>query len=289
MRIVSWNIQWGRGADGALDLSRTFAALHALDADVICLQEVAVNFAGLAGGETGNQVQAFASAFPGYQLAYGPCVDLCRGPDGESFGNMILTRLPLLQAWRHLLPWPADGSVPSMQRGCVEVLLDTGGTLLRVMSTHLEYYSASVRLAQARALAALQGEACALGRAAWASKRASGPFAPRPRPSSAVLCGDFNCKPDEPAYQAVQADAGGEPWCDAWRAQPAPGVHAPTVGIKGAEWPASPYCCDFMFVSRDLVPWVRSVRVDTDTAASDHQPVLLELGLPGAGGSTSPR
>ena len=41
MRLSSWNIQWGRGADGKVDLQRTVNALKAIgDLDVICLQEI---------------------------------------------------------------------------------------------------------------------------------------------------------------------------------------------------------------------------------------------------------
>ena len=51
MRLLTWNIQWGRGADGRVDLARTVAAIRAAgEVDVICLQEVACNFPGLAGG-----------------------------------------------------------------------------------------------------------------------------------------------------------------------------------------------------------------------------------------------
>ena len=41
MRILSWNIQWGRGIDGRVDLERTVAVIAAGNPDVICLQEVA--------------------------------------------------------------------------------------------------------------------------------------------------------------------------------------------------------------------------------------------------------
>jgi endonuclease/exonuclease/phosphatase family metal-dependent hydrolase len=34
----------------------------------------------------------------------------------------------------------------------------------------------------------------------------------------------------------------------------------------------SPYCCDFVFVTPDLVPRLRSIRIDADNRASDHQP-----------------
>ena len=39
MRLLTWNIQWGRGADGRVDLARTVAAIRAAgEFDVICLQ-----------------------------------------------------------------------------------------------------------------------------------------------------------------------------------------------------------------------------------------------------------
>ena len=280
MRIVSWNIQWGRGADGVVDLARTIKVMRGFDADVLCLQEVSVDFAGLSGGPTGDQLAALSAAFAGYAAIYGPAVDLGGEPGGTSFGNLILSRAPVLQVWRHLLPWPADGAVPSMQRGCVEAVVEHEGVPIRVLTTHLEYYSSLARLAQAQRLAQLQAEVCEFELAPRSTKEA-GPFSPRPRPSRAVLCGDFNCRADEAAHRAVQADVAAQPWRDAWRALGDVREHAPTVGLHGAEWPDSPYCCDFFFISANLLPAVHSVDVASATAASDHQPVVLELALAG--------
>jgi endonuclease/exonuclease/phosphatase family metal-dependent hydrolase len=39
-----------------------------------------------------------------------------------------------------------------------------------------------------------------------------------------------------------------------------------------------PFTCDFVFASRDLRPRLRAMSVDGSSRASDHQPVLLELG-----------
>ena len=36
-------------------------------------------------------------------------------------------------------------------------------------------------------------------------------------------------------------------------------------------------CCDYVFVTPDLVPRLKSIRIDAQTQASDHQPVLLEF------------
>ncbi len=63
----------------------------------------------------------------------------------------------------------------------------------------------------------------------------------------------------------------------AWRACYSDIPHLNTVGLNGAEWPDRAYCCDYFFVSADLVDRVESVAVDQLTAASDHQPVILTL------------
>ena len=55
MKLLSWNIQWGRGLDGQVDLPRILRTIAGIgDFDVICLQEVAVNFPGLPGSSGDN-------------------------------------------------------------------------------------------------------------------------------------------------------------------------------------------------------------------------------------------
>jgi len=45
MKLITWNIQWGLGMDGRLDLARIVAEARRLaDFDVLCLQEVADGF-----------------------------------------------------------------------------------------------------------------------------------------------------------------------------------------------------------------------------------------------------
>lgn len=298
MRLLSWNIQWGRGADGRVDLARSAAVIRAAgEFDVICLQEVACKLAGLAGGAREDEVAFFAAAFPEHEPVFGAGLDV---PDGEGgrayFGNLLLSRRPVGQVFRHLLPSPADPAYPAMQRVCVEAVVDAPWGPLRVMSTHLEYYSQRQRRAQVEALRALQAQAADLARLPPMGKDASPAFAARPRPASAVLCGDFNCEPGSDAYRALQrplpppddapanANANAHPagalrpnWVDAWPLVHGARPHAPSVGLHGADWPDRAYCCDFFFVSADLAPRVRALEVLADTAASDHQPVVLTL------------
>lgn len=280
MRIVSWNIQWGRGADGRVDLARTVAVLREAAADVICLQEVASNFPGLPGGAREDAPALLAEAFPGFEAVYGAALDV---PDGEGgrarFGNLLLSRLPLGQAFRHLLPFPADPAVPGMPRVCVEAVVSAPWGGLRILTTHLEYYSAPQRAAQVAALCALQEEAAGHARMTPPGKESNPTFAARPRPASAVVCGDFNCEPGSAEYlRMFQVPAAGTPsWRDAWRVLHPDAAHAPTVGLHGAEWPDRAYCCDFAFVTEDIAARVRSLQVLAGTAASDHQPIVLEL------------
>lgn len=280
MRIVSWNIQWGRGADGVVDLARTRDTLTGLGTpELICLQEVAVNFPGLPGGPPQDGVAWLAAAFPGYEPVYAPGLDVGDGAGGRSrFGNLLLSRLPVLQSFRHLLPWPADPGVPSMQRACAEAVVAAAGGPLRVLTTHLEYYSRRQRMAQVEALRLLQAEAAGHAQDGPGKDKAAA-FALRPRPACAVLCGDFNFEPHSPEYIRLEApiDELTPDWADAWAALRPDEPHAPSVGLHGAEWPDRRYCCDFFFVTGDLVDRLGAIRVEAETAASDHQPVVLEI------------
>lgn len=280
MRLLSWNIQWGRGADGRVDLARTAAdARRACDADLVCLQEVAVNFPTLAGSRGEDQVALLAAAYPEHRAIYGVATDLPDGQGGRSrFGNLVLSRLPVLQVFRHALPWPADATVPSMQRACLEVVVAAPDGPLRVLTTHLEYYSAAQRRAQVRALRHIHAEGSAQALTPPARKDANPAFAAAPRGLSAVVCGDFNFTPDCPEHrQLVRAFAGSTPrLADAWRARQGRRRHPDTVGLHGAEWPDFPYCCDFAFVTPDIARRLLRVEVATETAASDHQPLMVE-------------
>ncbi|MDD3352601.1 endonuclease/exonuclease/phosphatase family protein [Zoogloea sp.] len=285
MRLLSWNIQWGRGADGVVNLSRTIAAIRMLgNFDVICLQEVSVGFASLHGGEPVDEVAVLASAFPEYSAHYAEGVDVPDGEGGRScFGNLTLSRLPVGQVFRHSLPRPPDEGVPSMPRVCLEVVISGPRGPVRVLNTHLEYYSRVQRMTQVAALSGLQCDVVRLASATDANHRETSPdspFACWPRPVSAVVCGDFNCEPGSPEYYRmtapVAADVPG--WEDAWRVCYGDIPHLATVGLNGAEWPDRRYCCDFFFISGDLVDRVEAVAVDQATGASDHQPVMLTLG-----------
>lgn len=282
MKLLTWNIQWGRGADGRVDLDRVAAhALRLADADVLCLQEVSSAYPELPGCDGSNQFKGLADRLPGYMAVDGVATDTPH-PDGgrRAFGNMILSRYPVLQVFRHLLPWPVDAGVPSMQRIALEATLDTPRGAVRVTTTHLEYYSPRQRAAQVERLRELHREAVGQAGCQRPGELSEGAFAFVPRAAASVLAGDFNCLPESPDRVRLLApfDDATPAYLDAWELVHPGHAHAPTVGLYDKlQWPGAPFTFDFVFVSSDMANRVRDLQVDTASDASDHQPMLLVL------------
>lgn len=295
MRLLTWNIQWGRGLDGRVDLVRIAREIEAHAPDVVCLQEVVRGFPELTqGGVTADdQPAVLADLFTGWSSAYAPALDVAqRAGTRRQFGNMLLTRLPLLEVRRHALPMPADASVPAMPRAALECTVMAPWGPLVVVTTHLEYYSARQRLAQVAVLRRLLAENVAHAQTPRPSGGVGEPhFAAMPRSAGMVLCGDFNCPPDSPELMALQAPLSADEMLaagasavpprlcfeDAWRQVHGTLAHAPTAGrVASTDFPA-PVCFDFAFVSTSLACRVQTIRVDAATSASDHQPVTVDF------------
>jgi endonuclease/exonuclease/phosphatase family metal-dependent hydrolase len=277
MKLITWNIQFGVGIDGRNDLARIVAeAQRIADFDVLCLQEVADNFPELKDNRGEDQFVEIARLLPGYTAISGIAVDV-PAPDGrrKRFGNMLLSRLPVGQVLRHLLPWPADAA-KSMPRVLIEAVVTASFGPVRVMTTHLEYYSVPLRLAQVEGVREAHRLACA--RAARPPLPADNMFRPYPSTRSAILTADFNMRTSDPAYARLSAPFGDETsaWLDAWTLRHRGTPHPHSFCIHDQRYD-QPHCCDFIFVTGDLAPRVANIFYDTATRASDHQPVLIEL------------
>jgi endonuclease/exonuclease/phosphatase family metal-dependent hydrolase len=251
------------------------------DFDVLCLQEVSAGYPELPGCDGGDQFEGLAQRLPGYAAVHGVATD-CPHPSGRRrrFGNMAFSRLPVGPVFRHLLPWPADPAVPSMQRIALELTLNTPMGPLRVTTTHLEWYSPLQRAAQVEALRALHQEACSQAAQSRPGVSSEGPFEWVPRGGPAVLVGDFNFKPNTPEHVRLQSpiDASTPSYRDAWELLNPGLLHPPSVGVHDqAQWPGPPFTMDFAFVSEDIAARVKALHIDLVSDASDHQPVLLEL------------
>ena len=294
MKLVTWNTQWCCGLDGVVSPQRIVDGARALaDFDVLCLQEIAVNYPRLRGDASADQAQAVASLLPGYQVFFGAAVDEYTAEGRQRFGNLVATRLPVLRVQHHPLPYPADGGVSSMPRMCTVVTVkDPVLGAVRVMTTHLEFYSRKQRMAQAIALRELHAEYCAQAAAQPEPSDDGSPFQTKAHTTRAILCGDFNleahepeyaeiCKPFGPADRMGTASAainsGAWQLWDSHRLLHGEAPHVPTFRLEDRTYGPEPVACDFVFVSGALKDRVRSLRVDLATRASDHQPVAVEL------------
>jgi endonuclease/exonuclease/phosphatase family metal-dependent hydrolase len=138
LRVLTWNVHFG-------DPDRLAEVIAESGADVVALQEVDVHKQ-----RSGCRHQAFDVADRlGMHARFGANIhsgEEC-GEQPALYGDALLSRHPILE-WRHVL-LPNQGGE---QRGLVEAVLDVSGHRVRVVSTHLEYASASERKAQAQAV-----------------------------------------------------------------------------------------------------------------------------------------
>jgi endonuclease/exonuclease/phosphatase family metal-dependent hydrolase len=249
LRIASYNLLHGihLAAGGAVDLDAVAAAIAALDADVVALQEVD---RGLARSGDVDQVAGLADRL-GVTGVF--CPALLGDPgtswttvgdgdaDGPAYGVGVLSRLPLLGHDRVALPGGGPGSrrpgaTPTRPgwdrepRTALAVDVATPAGPLSVITTHLSYLPW-------RAVRQLQ-EAATPG---------AGPR---------VLCGDLNLP--AVAVRAVLrgwAHAGGGPTYPSWQ---------PRTQL------------DHVLVDGNVV--VRAARTTTRTT-SDHLPLVVDVEL----------
>ncbi len=276
MRLLTWNIQCGKGCDGVTDLARIVSIARKFSgADVYCFQEVSDNFANLGGGK--DQSAELASLLPGYVPVFRPATEAVDA-DGRAhrFGNITLSRLPVMQIANHLLPWPGAASVRSMRRHALDVTVQAAFGPLRVVNTHLEYHSVSQRDAQIARLLDLQQEASTGVMTAGAHKE---PYAAQTLAASSLLCGDFNFDVSDRQHAMIaESDRPGLNYRDAWSICHPEKPHALTCGLFDHEqWSEGPDCRDFIFATEDLAGRIRRVEVNVETDASDHQPIVIEL------------
>jgi len=273
MIFVSYNIQWGTGKDGRVDLPRLAGEIG--PADVIALQEVDRYW---TRSLMTDQVAGFASLFPDHNWVYGPAIDMSV-PDSRGrrrqFGNMLLSRAPILTSRNHLLPKIKLPEKMSLQRAALEAVIEAPSGPLRVYSLHLNHTDAAERLAQVVRLREIVTAAPAEG-GAWSGRiynpvwEQDGPQPPMP--ARALLFGDFNLKPDSEEHAALLAGPDG--LIDAWRALGHDDDAGWTCLLDDRNWRI-----DYAFVTPDLKDRLRGMTVDQAAQGSDHQPIRVEIEL----------
>lgn len=283
MKLVTYNTQYGVGRDGKFDLERI--AREVEGADIIALQEVTRNFARNGGAD---MIDGLATLLPDYFVAFGPAMDLDFGAtDGAGrplnrrfqFGNMVLSRFPIVASRNHLLPRTLRFSRGNLQRSALEALVIAPCGPLRIYSVHLDHVSVTERSLQ---IAHLKERAFAYaGEGGAISGSAEYGFPEPPRPEGFVLMGDFNMDRFSPEYALMVGEQD-----DASRAAGADPIDVYALGEglpDGAvSWvddakPETNRLIDFALVEKSLAGRIGKVRIDREAKGSDHLPVWFEL------------
>jgi endonuclease/exonuclease/phosphatase family metal-dependent hydrolase len=280
MKLITWNIQWGLGIDKRVDLARIVReARNIADFDVLCLQELSSNWPELPHNDGADQFAQMTELLPGYTAIPIAALDM-GGPDGrrKTFGNMVFSRYPVGTVTRHTLPWTSRADLECMPRALLDVVVTAPWGPVRVMTTHLEWTDPVMREPQVEMIRQIHRQSAL--RALTPPRPGKWTYLHQPGSVSAILTGDFNMKPDEPLVARLQ------------EAYPEPGVPRLVDSFAhlhpGKAHPFSmclyvddflpPCCLDYIMVTEDLLPRVRKVHYDQKSKASDHQPVLIELG-----------
>ena len=296
MQLVSYNIQFSRGADGRYDLARAVEGVRG--ADIIALQEVERHWP--RSGDI-DQPREIADRLPDHHWMYGPTVDVNASQtdaDGrlvrrrQQFGNMILSKRPLLSTRNHLYPKYGTRAQYEFQRGALEAVIDTAAGPVRFYSTHLNHLASELRLAEIECLLAIHARAPGEG-GAWSGPHPEpedgwmvGPEPPMP--GLAIIMGDLNFRHDMPEYTRLIGPlapgygriTGSNGFLDSW-------VVAGNPEDAGASFPARPdgpdptrsRRVDYILVHASLGDRVRRAWIDTDCLASDHYPYCVEMDL----------
>ena len=153
MKFVSYNIQYGFGADGRYDLERV--AKVVAGADVIALQEVERLW---KRSNEDDQPEILARLLPHHHCGLRPGLRHGRQhpeqADGRvvnrrrQFGTMLLSRFPILWSRLHLLPMRKVVRPLNTQNAALEGLIRTPSGPVRVFSLHLAHIGVEERLEQ---------------------------------------------------------------------------------------------------------------------------------------------
>jgi endonuclease/exonuclease/phosphatase family metal-dependent hydrolase len=258
------------------------------NADIIGLQEVTRGFPrnGMI-----DLPATMSSLFPEFYHAFGTGFATDAGSeivDGRmqmrhfEFGNMVLSRYPILAIRNILLPRTRTFDKMNMQRSALECLIATPNGPLRVYSVHLDHRNPEERISQIRYLKDRVIQYAIEGGALTGTSEFG--FVDPPHADDYVIMGDFNMMPEQPEYLAMVGAK------DLYYGR-TPRATDPIDAIDHLDrrkegdytWeePGHPEIrqyLDYLFVSPTLLPRLKAGWVDIDATGSDHKPVWLEIG-----------
>jgi endonuclease/exonuclease/phosphatase family metal-dependent hydrolase len=214
LRVMSYNIQAGRGIDHCFDLMRTAVTIEAQRPDLLALQEVDVAWSSRS--EYVDEA-AWLSRRLNLRSFFAPIYT--RPPDRPGaptrrFGLAILSRFPIISTTNHLITRMSTqepDAEPVPTPGFPEVVVDVAGRPLRIFNAHLDFRpDPAVRRTQVDEIASIIGDRPGLLAGDFNAPPGAGELAPLWNELTDPLDGDcFTWPADRPAkrfdYVAVPA------------------------------------------------------------------------------------
>ncbi|MFC1574412.1 endonuclease/exonuclease/phosphatase family protein [Candidatus Latescibacterota bacterium] len=170
IRIMTFNLHHCEGTDSVYDVARIARFMQDHKADIILCQEVDRGYSDRSNNE--NQPKILKEML-GYHSFYGPNI-------GEIYGNLILSRFPLLDTRNVPLP-NTENKEP---RGIIVSTVIVNGRSLSLLNTHLSAFSRKNRDEQVVYLQKLISEL----------------------KKPVILGADFNCKPSDQLKPLLEKD-----------------------------------------------------------------------------------
>jgi endonuclease/exonuclease/phosphatase family metal-dependent hydrolase len=233
VRVLTYNIHHGEGIDGKFDLARIAKVIRQSRADIVALQEVDQRTKRIGGVDTLTTLAELTRRRP----VFGKSMEF----DGGEYGNALLVRGDILRHTVHPIPTSLGNEPRSILRA--EVRLDNCRHPILVMATHWDHKSQTDRLAGAELANQLANESIDL---------------------PAILAGDFNANPDNPAVRFLSGTWMISGASAALHTYP---VEKPSIQI------------DYILARPNAAWSLRGARVLPEILASDHRPLLATLRL----------
>ena len=241
LKVMTWNIHHGCGADKRVDLERIAAVIKRENPDIVGLQEVDV---GVPRSNSVDQVKEL-SRLTGMAGWFGKAVPL----DGGDYGNAMLCRFPLADP--AMLPRAIGLNPPGTSEARCVLESDIQikpGLNMKILVTH---FDTNLKTTPMNAL----------------TLNHSFQFM---TPSAGILMGDLNAVPTSDALKEL-----GKLWKRLAGSSEAPTW--PAYALEESQTDREPRTIDHILV-RPAADWTQiSLRIIDETVASDHRPIIAEL------------
>ena len=123
LRVATYNIRHARGLDDKVDLRRIAGVLQAINADIVCLQEIE---AGMSRSRGLPQAEWLGDML-GMHARFGPALGFWPLP---RFGNAILSKKKIYSTWNKGMPYRGE------PRKLIKISVDWDGIETHILCSH---------------------------------------------------------------------------------------------------------------------------------------------------------